>query len=397
MKRFFTENITRTVAIFLIAFLLICIAGSLAIMVAQGQDNNATSSVTAQSEDATNTDADSSEATESDTDSSTGELNRYSTVIYGYFDTVTTIIAYCESQEEFDAHMAAIEADLAFYNELYDIYNTYDGVNNLATINANAAEAPVAVDAEIINLLLEAKEMYALTDGEVNVAMGTVFALWHDEREIASDTPETAKLPDEAELLAAAEHTNLDEVILDTENNTVYFADAELQLDVGSCGKGYACEMIAQNAEARGLTSMLMSIGGNLRGIGTKPDGSAWVGGVEDPWAMALGETASLVALQLTDLSLVVSGDYQRYYTVDGVRYHHLIDPDTLYPADYFNSVSVLTEDAGLADCLSTALFCMSLEDGQALVERIDGLEAMWCLTDGETVVYSSGFLEHQN
>lgn len=393
MKRFFTENITRTVAIFLIAFLLICIGCSLAITFTQSADNNATSSITAQSEDSASdtTDADST------TDTDTAELTRYSTVIYGYFDTVTTIIAYCESEEEFDAQIEAIEADLAYYNELYDIYNTYDGVNNLATLNEIAADAPVEVDEEIINLLLEAKEMYALTDGNVNVAMGTVFALWHDEREIATYDPDAAKLPDEDALLAAAEHTDLDDVILDTENNTVYFADAELQLDVGSCGKGYACEMIAQNAEARGVTSMLMSIGGNLRGIGTKPDGSTWVAGVEDPWAMAEGETVSLVSIQLTDLSLVVSGDYQRYYYVDGEKYHHLIDPDTLYPADYFNSVSVLTEDAGLADCLSTALFCMSLEDGQALVESIDELEAMWCLTDGETVVYSSGFLDHQN
>ncbi len=392
MKRFLTENITRTVAIFLIGFLSLSILFSLAIMLTQNQNSTAQSSVAAES------DAASTTSTEPDASSeSTTELSRYSTVIYGYFDTVTTIIAYCESQEEFDAQMEAVEADLAYYNTLYDIYNTYDGVNNLATLNASAAEAPVAVDEEIINLLVEAKEMYALTGGEVNVAMGTVFALWHNERENATYNADAAKLPDADALSAAAEHTDLDDVILDTENNTVYFADADLQLDVGSCGKGYACEMIAQNAEARGMTSMLMSIGGNLRGIGTKPDGSAWVGGVEDPWAMAAGETVSLVSIQLTDLSLVVSGDYQRYYYVGDEKYHHLIDPDTLYPADYFNSVSVLTEDAGLADCLSTALFCMNLEDGQALVESIDGLEAMWCLTDGETVVYSGGFLDHQN
>ncbi len=384
MKRLFPKQMQRTLA------LLLCfsLCASMLLGCTQSSTDSSDSTSNANSSEATTSESENSEET---------ELTRYTTVFYNYFDTVTTIIAYCESQAEFDEQMAAIEADLAYYNTLYDIYNTYEGVNNLATLNESAADAPVEVDEEIINLLLEAKELYTLTDGNMNVAAGSVYALWHDEREIATYNPDAAKLPDADALVAAAEHTNIDDVIIDTEQNTVYFADPALQLDVGSCGKGYACEMVAQNAEARGVTSMLMSVGGNLRGIGTKPDGSPWVGGVEDPWAMAQGETISLVSIQMTDLSLVVSGDYQRYYTVDGVKYHHLIDPDTLYPADYFNSVSVLTADAGLADCLSTALFCMSLEDGQALVESLDGVDAMWCLTDGETVVYSSGFLAYQN
>ncbi len=385
MKHICTKQLTRALA----AALALCLCASFLAGCANSNTGDAANS-------ASNGSTTSNAATGDGSDAS-AELTRYSIVFYSYFDTVTTVIAYCESQEEFDAQMAALEADLAYYNEQYDIYTSYDGINNLATINANAADAPVEVSQEIIDLLVEAKEIYALTGGEVNIAMGSVFSLWHAEREIYDSNPDAAKLPDEAELLAAAEHTDLDDVILDLENNTVYFADPDLQLDVGSCGKGYACEVVAQNAEARGVTSMLMSVGGNLRGIGTKPDGSAWVGGVEDPWAMAQGETASLVSIQLTDLSLVISGDYQRFYYVDGVKYHHLIDPDTLYPADYFNSVGVLTADAGLADCLSTALFCMSLADGQALVESLDGVEAMWCLTDGETVVYSSGFLAHQN
>lgn len=98
--------------------------------------------------------------------------------------------------------------------------------------------------------------------------------------------------------------------------------------------------------------------------------------------------------MELEDLALVTSGNYQRYYTVDGKRYHHLIDPDTLMPAGYFSAVAVLGPDSGLADCLSTGLFCMSLQEGQALVESLDGVEAMWMLPD-ESVVYSSSFEQH--
>lgn len=96
------------------------------------------------------------------------------------------------------------------------------------------------------------------------------------------------------------------------------------------------------------------------------------------------------------DLSLVTSGDYQRYYLVDGVRYHHLIDPATLWPAAYFDGVSVLAPDSGVADCLTTGLFCMPLEEGQAIVENLDGVEALWCTTDGQ-IVKSSGWDEKAN
>ena len=177
----------------------------------------------------------------------------------------------------------------------------------------------------------------------------------------------------------------------DEEAGTVYYADPELQLDVGSIGKGYAVEQVARAAEARGLTSALISVGGNLRAIGHKPDGRAWTGGVENPW----GGQDILAALELPEgASLVTSGDYQRYFELDGVRYHHLIDPETRYPAAYFDSVTVLCSDSGLADGLSTGLFCMSLADGQSLVERLDGVEALWASPDG-SVVTSSGWSAH--
>ena len=279
---------------------------------------------------------------------------RYSTIFYDAFDTVTQVIAYCDSEEEFTRQMDALHADLLEYHQLYDIYNDYDGVTNIKTINDNAGTAPVQVDDKILGMLELARQMYNTTDGKLNIAMGSVLRIWHDYR--------------------------------------------EMSLDVGSVGKGYAVEMVAQAAEARGLTSALISVGGNLRAIGVKPDGSQWSGGVENPWNASefyTSDSSYVAAVNMSDMALVTSGDYQRYYVVDGVRYHHLIDPATLWPAAYFNGVSVLAPDSGVADCLTTGLFCMPLEEGQKIVESLDGVEALWCTTDGQLVT-SSGWSSHE-
>ena len=328
------------------------------------------------------------------------ELTRYSTVFYDVFDTVTQVIAYCESEEEFNTQMDALHADLITYNQLYDIYNDYPGVTNVKTINDNAGSAPVEVDDRILSMLELADQMYQTTNGKLNIAMGSVLNIWHNYREAAeaAETDADNKLPTMKELEAAAQHCDINNVIIDADAKTVYLADPEMSLDVGSVGKGYAVEMVAQAAEARGLTSALISVGGNLRAIGTKPDGSQWSGGVENPWNASefyTSDSSYVAAVNMSDKALVTSGDYQRYYVVDGVRYHHLIDPATLWPAAYFNGVSVLAPDSGVADCLTTGLFCMPLEEGQKIVESLDGVEALWCTTDGQLVT-SSGWADHE-
>ena len=327
------------------------------------------------------------------------ELTRYSTVFYDVFDTVTQVIAYCENEEEFNTQMSALHADLAAYNQLYDIYNDYPGVANVKTINDNAGKAPVEVDERILSMLELADRMYQTTNGKLNIAMGSVLSIWHDYREAAAvnETDADNRLPSTEELEAAAQHCDIHNIIIDENAKTVYLADPEMSLDVGSVGKGYAVEMVCQAAEARGLTSALVSVGGNLRAIGTKPDGSQWTGGVENPWNASDVYTAGSMLgdpINMSDMALVTSGDYQRYYVVGGTRYHHLIDPDTLFPATYFNGVTVLCSDSGLADCLTTGLFCQPLEDGLKIVESLDGVEAMWCTPD-QQIITSSGWDSH--
>lgn len=305
------------------------------------------------------------------------------------FDTVTTIIGYGDSQEDVTERSDILMEELKRYHKLYDIYNTYEGINNLKTINANAGIQPVKVDKEIIDLLKFSIDLYDKTEGQTNIALGSVLRIWHDYRNAGIDNPSTASLPPMELLEEAAKHCDINNIIIDEEASTVYLADPEMSLDVGSIGKGYAVQKTAEYARELGYNNMVISVGGNISVIGPKEDGSLWKFGIQNPDLES--EQASIASVNLVDTCLVTSGDYQRYYTVDGIDYCHIIDPDTLMPADYCKSVTVITANSGEADALSTALFCMSYEDGLAYLNSLEGAEAIWVLEDG-SIQYSANF-----
>lgn len=310
------------------------------------------------------------------------QQSRYQATFLELFDTVTTIVGYAPSEEAFRETSEAIRHALASYHQLFDIYNTYPGVVNLKTLNETAATAPVKVDKKIMELLAFCREVYNATSGKVNIAMGSVLQLWHEAREDGIADPANAKLPEEAALEEAARHTDLSQLILDEEAGTVFYADPEMSLDVGAIAKGYALEQVCKTAPE----GLLISVGGNVRATGAKPDGGSWVVGIQNP----TGEDGYLHTVEVQDISVVTSGDYQRYYTVDGVSYHHIIDPETLYPGRLWRAVTVLCPDSGLADGLSTALFLLPQAEGQALLDKF-GCEALWVDSDNN-LYYSPGF-----
>lgn len=300
---------------------------------------------------------------------------------FSYFDTVSYVYSYAgDSEERLNVCAEEVSHILEEYHQLFDIYHEYSGITNLCTINRMAGGEPLQVDEKLVDFLLYAKELHQQTDGEMNVMMGSVLRLWHDCRDEAAENPESAAIPTEAELSEAGKHTDISLLEIDEEKSTVRIADSQASIDVGALGKGYATQKAAEHLRQIGAESYVLNIGGNLSVIGTKPDGSPWNTGIRDP-GNPDGEYA--LHLKLQDVSCVTSGTYERYFTVDGVRYHHIIDKDTLMPAGYFSSLTVVTKDSALADALSTALFCMSYEEGSALVKSMDGVDALWIFSDG--------------
>ena len=372
------------------------------------------------------------------------ELKSYKTYSFAYFDTISTIIGYEANEDDFGEVSGKALTLLGEYHRLFDIYNEYEGINNLCTINSIVdGEHPVVkVDRKIIDMLLYAKEMYNTTGGKMNVAMGSVLSIWHDYRTAGLETPRDADTPPMDKLLLAAEHTDINDVIIDEKNSTVWLSDPEMKLDVGAFAKGYAVEMVARMLEGMGKSGYVLNVGGNIRTTGKKADGNKWKTGIENPTGDEDYPYVEYIGLEKE--AIVTSGSYQRYYTVvvgakcskcdwvydrsagipeqniapgtlpshlvpsenkcplcDGrikktsKNFHHIIDSETLMPSEKgMLSVSVICKDSGMGDGLSTALFCMTIEEGIAFINSLEGVEAMWVAED-ETKYYSDGFSKH--
>lgn len=319
------------------------------------------------------------------------ESKRFTNHFFNTFDTIISLIGYAPNQETFDSAFQAVQERFTYLHRLFDKYNAYEGVNNLYIVNRDAAKAPVKVAPELMELLVFCRDMQKKFPGATNIAMGSVLKIWHDHREQAAADPASATVPDLAELQAAAAHTDMDKVVLDEENSTVFFLDPEMSLDLGAVAKGYAAESAAKLLLDSPMTSFIINAGGNVRTGGKPLDGrNAWGVAIQNPFSSAFSDAPSVETLFLHDMSVVTSGINERYYEVDGVRYHHLIDPNTLFPARHMASVTVVTEDSGMADFLSTALFMMSYEEGRALVDSLPGVDALWVLLDG-TVYMTEG------
>ena len=324
------------------------------------------------------------------------------------FDTFFSLQQCYLSEDEFSSAFQEASEYFRYCNDLFDIYHDCPGMNNLKTVNDMAGKEPVSVEPEIIGMLKEAKEMYELSRGRMDITMGSLLSLWHECRTEAVDG--IGAVPDPDAVQAAAAQRGWDSIVIDEAAGTVYIADPAVQLDAGAIAKGWAVEHTAQLLQSHGITTGAVNGGGNIRTLGAKQNGKPWRTGLQDP----AGTGALVTVTCLDEESVATSGDYERFFTgEDGQRYHHIIDPDTGYPAQYWHSVSIVTQRSDLADALSTALFTMTLEEGNALLQtmrqKYPGMEfeAVWItdpdaaydtpcrmIVNNELVIYTEGLTE---
>lgn len=322
------------------------------------------------------------------------KMEKQEFTMYDAFDTVITFTAYTNSEEEFETYRSIVEKEFKRQHRLYDPYHSYKNLSNVKTVNDNAGKKAVEVDPEFISLLLYTKENNQKYGDDVNIAAGRLTNTWKNYRDEAL-RGEPAKLPTTKELAEAEEHMDLKDIQIDKEKSTVFLKDEKMQLDFGAVAKGWATERVAEKLEAAGLNAGILNAGGNIRTIGDpKVAGrEQWALGIQNPNAMQKNSDVSqiLAVYKAKKTSLVTSGDYQRFYTVDGKKYHHILDPKTGFPASYFKSVTVACENSALADFLSTTLFIKNYNEGKKLVDSLEGVECIWVFPDN-SIQTTKGF-----
>lgn len=320
-------------------------------------------------------------------------LNRYSDICYDCgFNTVWNWIIYTENENKNNQYEEMIKESVTRYNKLFDIYNNYENINNIKTINDNAGIKPIEVDEEIIEMLKISKEIYELSNGKFDITQGALLKVWHKVREDGKTLNELGVygiLPDENDLIEASKHHGFEHIIIDEENSTVYIDDPDISLDVGGIAKGYTVEKIALMLEENGIKHASIVGGGNVRTINDKADGTPWGVAIQDPRSSQEYSYDGIInVFTRNSVSVVTSGNYFNYYIAEGnKKMHHIINPDTLYPSDLYESVSVIVSNSGLADALSTSLFNMNIEEGMKFIQRVEDyydveIEVLWVLSE---------------
>ena len=299
-------------------------------------------------------------------------------------DTVMDFRVYGENARDMLAlitdEINALERALSVTREGSDVWN----------INRAGGEA-VMVGEDAAHLMELAKELGERTGGALDITMYPVVKAW-------GFTTSEYRVPPEEELQELLEHVDYQKVdtALRSPEQTSSHVDtyvtlpADMELDLGSIAKGYAGERAADLLRENGVTSALLNMGGNVQSVGRKPDGTAWKIGIQDP----NGTTgAYLGVLQLVDQAAVTSGGYQRYFEEDGVRYWHIMDPQTGAPArSGITQSTIIADSGGLCDGLSTALFVMGVEDALDYWRTYGGFEAI--LVDEDNNVWVTGGLK---
>lgn len=319
------------------------------------------------------------------------------------FDTTIQLLAYAKDESEFNRYFDQLKQEFLHYNELFDKYNNYDGVNNLKTINDNAGKQPVEVDPHIIKMLLMAKEQYDENYQKFDPTIGALLEVWHDYREeglILNNQDEFGEIPPLELLQEKKECSGWDLVEIDETKNTVFLTKACASLDLGGIAKGYATELVADSLKEKGLESFSISSGGNIKVMDKKPDGSPYNIGIGEPVLISLDTHVDVFKID-KEMSVVTSGDYQRYYYGPNMEVlHHLIDPQSMMPSHFYKSATIVTPDSGYADLYSTVLFLLDYETGNEWLKEHNEnhpetpLEAFWIIDETSELWNHPDFIE---
>lgn len=263
--------------------------------------------------------------------------------------------------------------------------------SDVARINANAGLKPVKVHEDTFYVIKTALYYSELTYGKFDITIYPIARLWG----IGTDN---ARVPDKAEIQNLLPLVDYRNVILDEENMTVFLENKGMGIDLGGIAKGYAADEVAKIFEEAGIEHAIINMGGSITTIGGRPNKTPWRIGVRNP-RMEDGDPEHIAVIEARDMSILSAGDYERFiagvYSETGVRYHHIFDPSTGFPAAAgVIATTVVSRSAIEADALSTAMLIMGVEEGLSVIEDIEGAEGL-AITYDKGVFMTDGLKDY--
>ena len=278
------------------------------------------------------------------------------------------------------AATAAFDAVFREFERLEGLMSVWREGSDVERLNQSAGLQPVRVSPEVREVLRAAHRVSEWTDGKFDITFGALSGLWK------FDHDQDNRIPDRGEVQRQLSLIDYREVKVDEHAGTAFLERAGMRVHLGGIGKGYAIDRAAALLVGRGVSDFIIKSGGDVYAAGRRGD-RPWRLGIRDPRGPA---DSSFAALDLADRTFSTSGDYERFFVRDGVRYHHILDADRGEPARGCRSVTIVTERAVIADGLSTGVFILGPAAGMALIERLPDVEGV-IVTDSNEVLVSSG------
>ena len=281
-----------------------------------------------------------------------------------YFDTVITITLYDSKNEEL------LNTCFDYCTEFENLVSRTITTSDVSRINS-AGGKPIEVSDTTIELLKKGIEFGVLTNGAFDITIAPLMELWD-----IKNNP--GNVPSETDITEALSHVNYKNILID--GNTVTLTDSLAAIDLGGIAKGYMADQLKEYLLRKGVTSAIINLGGNVLTIGAKPDGTSFNIGIQKPFDK---QNETITSVSVKDSSVVTSGSYERYFKVHDTIYHHILNTDTGYPCDNeLLSVTILSEESIDGDALSTSCFALGLEEGQKLIESLEGVDAIFVTKD---------------
>ncbi len=274
-------------------------------------------------------------------------------------DTACSVTFYGKDAKE------GAEAVFDEIRRIEGLMSMYKPDSDISRINSAQAGEKVKVSTDTYNVIKTALEICEKSGGAFDITVAPVSKLWNF-------TGENPKVPSQEEIQKALTTVNYENIVL-SENNTVTKKNSNTQIDLGGVAKGYAGDCGKKVAQTYNLTGGIIDLGGNIVCFGENPNSNngKWVVGIQVPFK-ASGTYKNTI--EISSGSVVTSGNYQRYFKQDNKLYHHIIDPKTGYPKEQdYNSVTIVSDNALMADCLATAVYVMGEETGEALAMEYGG------------------------